>query len=157
MPPLALLNIFLHLVIVNLLNFSAALHENYDKGSFHGKKSFIYRASSKRTRPTILVVANEPQPNSLPLEPREPVPTYENLVVEYRREDESLNVYEKVTDEKKPLPPRPNVSMNLLILFGMALFTYPSVMTYTIFFGFLFEAVPLTRLDWERKELLDGQ
>ena len=109
MPPLALLNIFLHLVIVNLLNFSAALHENYDKGSFHGKKSFIYRASSKRTRPTILVVANEPQPNSLPLEPREPVPTYENLVVEYRREDESLNVYEKVTDEKKPLPPRPNV------------------------------------------------
>eukprot|EP00795_Rhopilema_esculentum_P007618 gene7618-13430_t len=85
----------------------AALHEDYDKGSFHGKKSFIYRASSKRTRPSILVVPNEPLPNTLPLEPREPVPTYENLVVVYQREDESVNVYEKVIDEKRQLPLRP--------------------------------------------------
>eukprot|EP00794_Sanderia_malayensis_P004680 gene4680-5290_t len=82
----------------------ASLRDDYDEESFNGKKSLIYRPSSKKSRPSIRVIQNTSPASTLPMKPRNPTQgSADRMSILYRRSNEECSIVTTI----KPLPPRP--------------------------------------------------
>ncbi len=92
----------------------ASLRDDYDEESFNGKKSIIYKPSSKKHRPSIRVIQNVSPTSTLtlPLKPRNPTQNNNRVSIAYNADSEQCSVIRN----DKPLPPRPSVSIYTTVL-----------------------------------------